>query len=278
DFLFVGAFHMAEVGVAVATAAAQLSTFVIIGLWLLKIKFPFPFSKKNFKIDFGSVKSIFKVSLPLWLQELLVSVSFMIIAALVNSMGVVASASVGIIAKVFNLGGIFPLAIGNAIAAMAAQNLGAGRRDRALKALGWGVAYSLIIDVAFCIYCQIAPETITAAFATQEPVIAGAAAYLRSFSIDLVFVALIFCTNAYLNGCGKSLVTMIHSLAATFGLRVPLSIVFAGLTGLTLNTQLYYLGFAAPIASVLSIVICLAYIYRQEKAHRKLSVPSEEGV
>ncbi|MDR2357556.1 MAG: MATE family efflux transporter [Oscillospiraceae bacterium] len=260
--LFVGALRMREIGVALATALAQVTTFTIIGVWLLRKKFPFPFTRGDFRIDWKSVGMIFWVGTPLWLQELLITGSFMIITGLVNGMGVVASASVGIIAKVFSLGGMFPLAIGNAVSAMTAQNLGAGRRDRALRALRCGIAYSLIIEVALCVYCQISPESITALFARELPVIEGAAAYLRAFSLDLTLISFIFCINAYLSGHGKSIVSMAHSVAATFGVRVPLSIVFSRMRGVDLNTQLYYLGFAAPIASILSITICVIYIAR----------------
>jgi putative MATE family efflux protein len=269
DFVLVGVFPLKEVGAAIATTIAQIASLAIMVIWQFRRKFPFPFARKDLRIEWPVVGNIFRVGLPLWIQELLVTVSFMIITGIVNAMGVVASASVGIISKVFNLGGIFPLSIGNAIAAMTAQNLGAGRRDRALKSLKWGIGYSLIIDAVLCLYCQIAPETITALFTTDAAVITGAAAYLRSFSIDLLFVAFIFCANAYLSGCGKASVSMIHSLSATFALRVPLSIFVAGLANLTVDTQLYYLGFAAPIASLLSIAIAFTYILRQQRRYKR---------
>jgi putative MATE family efflux protein len=276
--LFVGALRMRETGVALATVLAQVSTFVIIGVWLLRKKFPFPFGRGDFRVDWPSVGRIFWVGTPLWLQELLVTGSFMIITGLVNVMGVVASASVGIIAKVFSLGGIFPLSFGNAVSAMTAQNLGAGKRDRALRALRFGILYSLIIEALLCAYCQISPESITALFAKELPVIEGAAAYLRAFSLDLMLISFIFCINAYLSGHGKSIVSMIHSVAATFGVRVPLSIVFSRMQGVDLNTQLYYLGFAAPIASVLSITICVIYIIRLNRGPGSGALPPQETV
>jgi putative MATE family efflux protein len=277
DFVFVGKLHMAEAGVALATSIAQLVTLVLIGLWLLRRRFPYPFHKSDFRPDKGAVRNVFRVGIPLWMQELLVSISFMIITAVVNRMGWVASASVGIISKVFSVGGMFPQAVGSAIAAVAAQNLGAGKRDRAFKALKWGIIYSLIFDALFCVACQIAPETITAMFAKEDAaVMLGAASYLRSFSIDLLFVAFVFCANSYLSGLGKASVSMIHSVAATVGLRIPLSVLIAFMKNLELNTQLYYLGFAAPIASILSIVVCVVYIRRANK-QLEVSLPAGES-
>jgi putative MATE family efflux protein len=260
DFLFVGAFGWAEMGVALATSLSQLLTFVVIGAWLLKRKFPFPFAKRDFKPHAPSAASIFKVGIPLWMQEILVHISFMIITGIVNDMGVVESAAVGLIAKVFSLVGLFPMAISNAVAAIAAQNLGAMRRDRAIAATRWGIFYSLVIELIALIACQAAPDAIMALFANGKPeVIAGAAAHLRSFSIDLLLISFVFNLNAYLSSCGKSNIAMLHSMVSTFAVRVPLSLLFAGVAG-TMSFRLFMLGFAAPIASLPSIAICIIYI------------------
>lgn len=270
DFLLVGPMGMAkagtaEIGVAIATAASQFVTFALIGLWLLKNKFPFPFSKRHFKFHMPSFTNIFRVGIPLWLQEILVHISFMIITTIVNNMGIVAGASVGLISKVFTLAGMAPMAMSNAIAAMVAQNLGAGRRDRAMKALRYGIMYSLGIEIVMLALCQIAPETITAFFASgKQEVIVGAAAYLRSFSIDLVLISFVFNFNAYLSGCGQSSVSMIHSMVATFAVRVPLSLLLTrGIEDV--NVGLLRLGFASPLATLVSIAICVGYLVHYER-------------
>jgi putative MATE family efflux protein len=265
DFLFVGAFGWAETGVALATSISQLVTFVAIGAWLLRRKFPFPFAKSDFRLHAPSAASIFKVGIPLWLQEILVHISFMIITGIVNDMGVVEGAAVGLISKVFSLAGLFPLAVGNAVAAMAAQNLGAGRRDRALSSLRWGIFYSLAIELVAFAACQLAPLPIMELFARGKPeLILGAASHLRSFSIDLLLISFVFNLNAYLSGCGKSNVVMLHSMASTFAVRVPLSFLFAKLAG-DANFRLFALGFAAPTASLLSIGICVIFILRHNR-------------
>ncbi|MDR0917078.1 MAG: MATE family efflux transporter [Oscillospiraceae bacterium] len=282
DWLFTGVFGWAELGVAVATSISQLITFVVIGIWILRVKFPYKFTKRDFRIDGASFRSIFRVGIPLWMQELLVHISFLIIAVIVNMMDdpltktAVAAASVAVVSKIFTLGALFPASISQAVAAMTAQNIGAGRRDRAFASMKWGVIFSLAIDAAIVLWWQIAPTSVTSLFANEEgaAVILSAAAYLRSFSLDMLLIALIFPINSYLSGCGKSYVSMLHSMIATFAVRIPLSILFSRsdvfLTGDALNHKLYMLGLAAPIASVLSIVICAVYVYRQQRQWRTL--------
>ena len=267
--LFVAIFGMAEDGVAFATSLSQIVTLVIIGIWILKKKFPFAFRRAHIRLHKLSLVSIVKVAIPLWLQEVLIHISFMIIMAIINDMGVVASASVGLVNRVFSLGAIIPSAVGSAIAAITAQNLGAGKRERALKSLKYGIIYSVIIEAFLVAWAAIAPETITAFFAEgKQEVIVGAAAHLRSFSLDLLLVPIVFCMNAYLNACGKANFTMTHSLIGTFAVRVPLSFLFAKI-GSDVFNSLFLLGLTSPLASLASLAICIPYMIWYERKNKR---------
>ena len=76
-----------------------------------------------------------------------VSVSFLIILAIVNAMGVTASAGVGVAEKVCAFIMRISSAFMQSISAFVAQNYGAGRMDRARKALHYGAAVSFVIGV-----------------------------------------------------------------------------------------------------------------------------------
>lgn len=260
SLLLVGVFKLSAAGAAIAASVAQFSSFIFMALWLYTRKLPVPFTKSDIRVDSKSVKFLLRVGFPLVLQDLLVSVAFMINANRVNILGVEASASVGVVMRVFSIAAVFPNAIGSAISAMTAQNIGAGKRERAAESLRWGLLYAIAINTIFCAYSVLRPESITALFAWEPDVINGAANYLRSFSIDMIFVAGTFCMNAYLGGCGKSTVSMWYMLATAFLVRVPLSIYITGLPGLNLNNRMLYLGFASPAASLVSLIIGLAYI------------------
>ena len=260
SLILVGGFGLAEAGVAIATSAAQFVSFVYMGVWIYRKRLPFPFTAKDLKVDPKSAKFLLTVGFPLVLQELLISVSFMVNTNRVNILGVQASASVGVISRLFNLSVVVPNSFGSAISAMTAQNIGAGKRERAVLALRWGVLFSLIINAVIFLLCQIMPETITAFFAKDPDIINGSAYYLRTNSIETLVIAATFCMNAYLSGCGKSSVSMWYVLATAFLVRVPLSIYITGISGLALNDRLFYLGFASPVASFISMICGLAYI------------------
>lgn len=260
SLLLVGVFGLAEVGVGIATSAAQFAGFVYIGIWIYRKRLPFPFTMKDVRADLKSVKFLLIVGFPLVLQELLISVSFMVNTNRVNSLGVEASAAVGVVSRIFNLAAVIPTSFGSAISAITAQNIGAGKRERAVYALRWGVLFSVVANAILFLSCQTMPESITSLFARDSNIIIGAAHYLRSFSFETLEVAATFCMNAYISGCGKSSVSMWYILASAFLVRVPLSIYITGIQGLELNTRLFYLGFASPAATGLSMMAGLVFI------------------
>ena len=69
----------------------------------------------------------------------------MVIQVVVNSMGVNASAGVGVAEKVCAFIMLVPSAFSQSMSAFVAQNIGAGYKDRALKALKYGILTSLTV-------------------------------------------------------------------------------------------------------------------------------------
>jgi Na+-driven multidrug efflux pump len=77
------------------------------------------------------------------LQDALINVSFLIITVIVNQMGVIASASLGVVEKIIVFAMLPPMAISSAVATMTAQNYGAGLIQRMNKCLASGIGIAL---------------------------------------------------------------------------------------------------------------------------------------
>lgn len=268
DFLLTGWLGMGAEGAAIATVAAQaISFFASLG-YMAKKGLAFPVHKSHFRPDGRAIKSILKIGFPLALQDGLVSISFLVITAIINTMGLVASASVGVVERVIGFAMLPPSAFASAVATMTAQNVGAKRPDRARKALWFGIGYSLIFGVLVCVYAQFLPETVTSIFTRDSAVIASAADYFRSYALDCVLVSFVFCMNSYFSGCGNSLVSFLHSMVATFGVRIPLTYLLSrGAEG-----NLYPMGLAAPAATVVSLIICLCYLRWENRRQKQLAL------
>ena len=92
---------------------------------------PFSFSRQDIRFDPQCTGRILRLGAPVALQDVLVSVSFLAIAAIVNGLGVIASAGVGVAEKRCGFFMLVPSAFGQSLSAFVAQNIGAGQRGRA---------------------------------------------------------------------------------------------------------------------------------------------------
>lgn len=256
DFLLTGLLHMGAAGAAIATISAQGISFLISLLYLYKKGLAFPFSKKDLRLDGFSLRTILKVGIPIALQDALVNVSFLVITAIINVMGLVASAAVGVVEKIIVFAMLPPNSFASAVATATAQNAGAGREDRALASLRWGIGFSLVFGIAVCVYSQFGAQTLAAIFTNDDAVIKAAGEYLRYYSIDCILVSFVFCMNSYFSGEGRAIVSFVHSMIATFGVRIPMTYLLSR----TANGSLLSMGLAAPAASAVSILICFGYL------------------
>ena len=259
DFLLVGGFHLRAMGAAIATVASQGISFLT-ALWFLHRRgFSFEFTRRDVRLSGRISGRVLTLGAPIALQDALVNVSFLIITVIVNQMGVVASAALGVVEKIIVFAMLPPMAISSAVAAMTAQNYGAGLTGRMNRCLRAGIGMALVFGVSMCVYSQFLPETLTSIFTTDPAVIAMGAEYLHGYSIDCIIVSFVFCINSYFSGQGNSWFPMIHSLIATFLFRIPLSWAFSHID----PKSLFWMGFAPPLATSVSLVICFWYLRRK---------------
>lgn len=93
-----------------------------------KQELPFVFDRKSIRWNRPLVRHIVKLGFPIAFQDVLVSISFLVISAIVNTLGVIPSAGVGVAEKLAGFVLLVPSAYSQAMSAFVAQNIGAKRR------------------------------------------------------------------------------------------------------------------------------------------------------
>lgn len=255
DFLLVGVFGMATAGAAIATVLAQALSVIISVLIIRRQKLPFTFRRTDIVFDRKRMGSVFRLGLPIAFQDLLVSISFLAITAIVNSLGVIPSAGVGVAEKLCGFIMLVPSAFNQSMSAFVAQNMGAGRMDRAKRALLCGMGMSLVVGVFMAWLSFFHGDLLAGLFARDEAVIAAAADYLKAYAIDCLLVSVMFCMIGYFNGCGKTLFVMLQGIAGAFGVRIPVSLIMSRIK----PVSLFKVGLATPCSSVVQIILCVGY-------------------
>ena len=255
ELVFVAGLHMEASGAALATVLAQAFS-VILCLGIIKKKgLPFPFSRKNIKFNREINGRILKVGLPVALQDGLVNISFLVINAIVNSLGVVPSAGVGVAEKVCAFIMLVPSSFSQSLSAFVAQNIGAGKRKRARESMVCGMAASLMVGIVMAYLAFFHGDMLAGIFSKVQAVILAAADYLKAYAIDTLIVSFLFCYIGFFNGCGKTKFVMVQGIAGAFGVRIPVSYLVSQMEGATL----FQIGLATPCSTVVQIILCTAF-------------------
>jgi len=255
DLLLVGVYGMAAKGAAIATVISQAISMILCIFTLMKSDFVFDFKLRSFKFIKKHFFTIIRIGIPISIQNVIVNFSFLVLTTIANSMGVNASAAVGIVGK-YNGFAILPaIAVGSSVSAMVAQNMGAGAIDRAKKTFYTGFALAFSITFVVFIITQIFPEQILTVFDDDPNTISAGVEYIRTFSFDYLIVPATFCLNGLVTGSGHTIISSICGILSSIGFRVPIAILF----GLVMQKGLGGLGLAAPIASLASGLILMIY-------------------
>ena len=261
DFVLVGVFHMATAGAAIATVGAQAVSVVVSLMIIRRRGLPFPFSLDMLRPDFRRMKQVFKLGFPIAFQDVLVSISFLAITAIVNSLGVIASAGVGVAEKLCGFIMLVPSAFSQTMSAFVAQNMGAGREDRAKKALFYGIVSSLAVGVLMGYFSFFHGDLMAGLFARDAQVIAAAADYLKAYAIDCLLVSFMFCMTGYFSGCGRTTFVMIQGIVGAFGVRIPVSLLMSH----RLPVSLFHVGLATPSSTLVQMLLCFGYFAHVER-------------
>lgn len=262
DLLLVGVFRMDVAGAAIATVAAQLVSVIASLMVLRKQNLPISFSKKQCRVYESELRMILNVGVPIALQEAMVQVSFLVINSIVNNMGLMPSAGYGVAQKIVSFIMLVPSSVMQTVSAFVAQNIGAGKKDRAKQGFITAMITGCSVGVVIFFVGFFGGGLLSSLFTNDSEVIAQSADYLKGFSAECILTCILFSSIGYLNGCGKSIPVMVQGISSAFCIRIPVSIFMSKLP----NTSLMLVGFATPITTVYGIiffVICITWMKKK---------------
>ncbi|MCF0134544.1 MAG: MATE family efflux transporter [Blautia sp.] len=232
DILFVGYLGMEVAGAAWATVIGQGFSFVyaLIYLYRNRQSFGFDFKPESFIPDKKMVKRLFALGIPMALQSAAVTISQTVVAAWVNSFGVVYSAIAGILSKLNMMVGIMSVSITTAAASMVGQNLGARKYNRIPKILAWSFSASFVLAIVFSVILMVFPNAIFSLFTSDQEVVTGAAMIILPSILSFLGAASRCFGFGIINGSGNSrlnlAVALLDGLIARIGIAYLLGWAF----------------------------------------------------
>lgn len=270
DYLFMGPLHMGPAGAALGTTLSQAISVITSLAVIFRRKSGISVTKNDFGPQHTVMGKILKIGFPIALQDGLIQISFIVITIIANRRGLNDAAAVGIVEKVMSFLFLIPSSMLSTVSALGAQNIGAGKAERAKLTLRYAALIAVCFGTVTAITIQFIAEPVVALFtnaATQDgaETVRLGGQYLRGYVWDCIFAGIHFSFSGYFCACGKSIISFIHNIIAILLVRIP----GVYLTSLLFPATLFPMGLATAAGSLLSVMICAAafIIYSKVSVH-----------
>ncbi len=262
DYLFIGVFGLGAAGAALGTTTAQTFSVILALLVILRQKHGVKLRKQHLKLYPGTMGQILKIGVPVALQDGFVQISFIVITVIANRRGLNDAAAVGIVEKVIGAVFLVPSTMLSAVSALSAQNIGAGKHDRASLTLRYAVIFAVIYGLVISFAVQFTAASVVGMFTEDGIVILMGEQYLKAYIWDCMFAGIHFAFSGYFCAYGMSGISFLHNVLSIVLVRIP----GAFLASRYFADTLFPMGLAAPGGSLLSVLVCVtAFIWLRRR-------------
>ncbi len=237
-FLIFGKCGFPKLGVAGAAAATVLSRFVEVAILIPaahKKTAQFPFLgllHKSFRIPRGLCLSILRRGTPLLFNECLWALGTATLMQCYSMRGIGVVAATNIVSTVSNLFNVVFLSMGNAVAIMVGQCLGANALDQAKLTVGRLLALAVAACTVIGGILAVASPYIPLLYNTEPAVQHTATQLFWVVAATMPFHAYTHCAYFVIRSGGRTFITFLFDCGFSWAISVPAAFVLAHFTGL----------------------------------------------
>ncbi len=265
DYVFIGGFGMGPSGAAYATVIGQSISVATALIVIFKRKIGISLHRSDFIPRLETMGGLLKIGVPIAVQDGLIQVAFLVITIIANQRGLNDAAAVGIVEKIITFLFLVPSTMLSTVSAVSAQNVGAGKYDRARQTLRYAILIAAVWGILVTVVMEFSADWFVGLFTSEADVIRLGGQYMRGYIFDCIFAGIHFSFSGYFSGVGRSGLSFIHNVIAVFCVRIPL----AYLASRAFADTLLPMGLATAAGSLTSVIICLflfAWLERKRKA------------
>jgi Na+-driven multidrug efflux pump len=217
---------------------------------------------QGIRFDKTTALDIVKIGLPSAVKSCLTPISLLFMTVLINKFGPDAISAYGAASKIDYLAIMPGASLGVATSVMTGQNIGAGKSDRVKQVLKWGIVLNFSVLCMVAVLIEIFPKQVLSMFTNDPKVLSVGQGYLRINAMGYCIFSISYITDSFINGYGKTFVTMAFSMISLIFIRVPLAKLLSGtawgVTGIWAAMLITYV-----IPSVCGLVYSLKLTHRQ---------------
>ena len=129
--------------------------------------------------------------------------------------------AVGIVEKIIGFLFLVPSSMLSAVSALGAQNLGAGKPERAKQTLFWAIGLACGFGAVTVVAVQLLAEALVGLFTPDQAAVLAGGQYLRGYIWDSFFAGVQFSFSGYFCACGRSGLSFLHNFLSIVCVRIP---------------------------------------------------------
>lgn len=257
DLLFVVVFKMGIVGAAIATDISQLLSCVFILYFLVRSQEVYGVQLRDIRFYDGLLWKILKIGLPTGVQNIVISLSNVIVQSSVNSFGAVAMAGFAAYIKVDGFNILPVLSFSMAATTFVGQNVGAGRYDRVRKGMYVSVAMGVIYTVLTGVLLFLFAPQVIGVFTQNKEVVEYGVYIMKFFCPFYWMLGILHILAGTIRGTGKTMQAMFVFLFSLCIFRVCWIFVVMKVSHKIGSVMLGY-----PLSWLVGLVLILLYVWK----------------
>jgi len=244
-------------GSALATLIAQVVSLIALVVSLYRRRHMLVLhsgEQRLLKIDWTIASTLVRKGIPMGLQLLVMSGSGILMMTLVNRFGVDTAAAYGASFQVWNYVQMPAFAVGMAVSAMAAQNVGAAQWERVKSTARVGVLYSLLLTGSLVLLIEVFSKPALGIFLPPDSVALRLAEHLNGIAApSFIFFGVSMVLSGVVRATGAVMPPLIILTVSLLLVRYPLAEILLS------RWHADAIWWSFPISTALSATLSLLY-------------------
>lgn len=257
DLLFVVVFKMGIMGAALATDISQLLSCIFILRFLSRTTEIYRVSFRKIRFHRNYLLKILRIGLPTGVQNIVISISNVIVQSTINGFGPVVMAGFAAYIKIDGFNLLPVLSIGMAATTFTGQNIGAGKLERVKKCMytsvGMGILYTIVSGTLLMLFAS----PVIGVFTKDQNVVECGVYMMRFFCPFYWVLSVLQILAGTIRGAGKTMETMLVFLISLCLFRVVWILTAMGISHKVSSLMAVY-----PISWSFGAILIILYAWK----------------
>ena len=266
DLIFIRGLGWGVEGAAIATNISQAIAFIITLVYLMRVNANYKVTLSKIKMHKSVAKRLIKVGLPTGIQNMMISLSNVLIQSSINVFGPIAMAGFSAYLKIDGFNILPVLSFSMASTTFTGQNYGAGKMDRVKKGMWLTLVMSIIYTILTGVLLLEFDNQVIRLFSQEKDVIEAGVRAMKYFCPFYMLLGILHSLAGTVRGLGKTVPPMIIIFISLCLFRVICILYVIPMTSIDYVYVLY------PISWLIGAILMVAYFIKSKPFRKKNTI------